>query len=75
MARHVFPTHYADGAYRLIRHRMMGGYAILDERTRRYAYSIPHPVTGRSMPQHLPLGEAMRRMQNLAREDRAERMY
>jgi hypothetical protein len=69
MMRHSYPTHYTSGPYRLIRHRLMGGYAIRDERTRRYAYSEPHPNTGRPIPAHMPLGKAMERMQRLTVEE------
>jgi hypothetical protein len=71
VARHAYPTRYTSGPFQLIRHRMQTGYAIIDTRTKRYAYTEPHPNTGRPVPTHLPLGKAMDRMQRLAVEANA----
>jgi hypothetical protein len=68
--RYTFPTPHAVGPYRLVRFRLMGGYAIADTRARgRYAWTEPHPVTGRPIPLRFPLAEAIDKMTAAAIED------
>lgn len=42
------------GPYRLITFRRRRGFAIIDDRTGRAAYTTPHPITGRPIPQLEP---------------------
>lgn len=67
--RLTYPTRHAVGPYRLVRIRMRGGYAIRDDRTRRYAVTTAHPVTGRPIPRLYPLGTAVQLMQRLAADE------
>lgn len=45
-----YPTRYNVGPYRLVTLRRRTGYAIIDSRTGRYAYTEAHPNSGRSVP-------------------------
>jgi len=69
-SRHTVPTSYTDGPYRLVRFRLLSGYAIQDTRVRgRYAWTEPNPVTGRPMALRFPLSEAPAKMHAAAREE------
>lgn len=52
--RIVYPTRMAVGAYRLVTFRRRRGFAIIDERTGQVAYTTPHPISGRPIPQLEP---------------------
>jgi hypothetical protein len=45
--RLTFPTAHHVGPFRIVTMRQVRGYAILDDRTGRPAWTEAHPITGR----------------------------
>ena len=52
--RLIFPTAHHVGPFRIVTMRQQRGYAILDDRTGRPAWTEPHPVTGRDRALMVP---------------------
>jgi hypothetical protein len=49
-----YPTPYTVGPFRLVRLRRRSGFAIVDTRTGRYAYTKPSRATARPLPAMIP---------------------
>jgi hypothetical protein len=47
--RRCYPTRMTVGPFRLVTLRHRRGYAIVDDRTGRVAYTAAHPISGRPM--------------------------
>lgn len=65
-----YPTRHRIGPFRLVTVGQHRGVAIIDERTGRYAFCTPHPVTGRPIPEYLPTIDAALRIAHTLNEHR-----